>query len=247
MMAKMDCALFDDIVDDLVSGRMIDEATRVAAFGHFEACPLCAASFEDRQSLAAALKRLASASCREEAPAQLENILWIRFREQAELTAQRRKKRLRVGWMAAAALAACALILITRAVWLHSPAHTRHNQGFGAQHIARIAGNPQVVADGRAQKPASITSIRDSQIAQSSSVPATMDAADDDWSEDFIPLPDAEGAPPVAAAQVVTVRLPASDLEEVGLFVPDPAGSQYVTAEVVLGDDGIARAIRLAQ
>jgi hypothetical protein len=63
--------------------------------------------------------------------------------------------------------------------------------------------------------------------------------------EDFIPLPDAEGAPAMTDAQVLTVALPVSDLEEIGLPATGLAGRQYVTADVLIGEDGIARAIRI--
>ncbi|MGH9342221.1 MAG: anti-sigma factor family protein [Terriglobia bacterium] len=229
MMALMNCMVFDDIVDDLVGGEVMGDGTRAAAIAHIRECPSCAARFEDRQWLAASLKQLASDSCREEAPAPLETLLRTRFREQVSLAGRQRKHR---RWVATAALAACVLIVIAGAVWFRSSIHTRPDPGLRAQFMA--GKNPQAVAG--SPKPTAITS----------AAPA-VDADDSDWSEDFIPLPDAEGAPPVENVQVVTVRLPASDLEEVGLPILEPAGPQYVTAEVVLGDDGIARAIRIAQ
>jgi hypothetical protein len=61
---------------------------------------------------------------------------------------------------------------------------------------------------------------------------------------EFLPLPFANDDSPLGTAEVVRIRLSASALGELGLPVSDEAAGQPVTADIVIGEDGIARAIR---
>jgi hypothetical protein len=69
----------------------------------------------------------------------------------------------------------------------------------------------------------------------------TDDAADDDG---FIPLPNAERVGPNDDVHVVQMELPRSAMIEVGLDVSPERVSEPVQAEVMLGPDGLARAVR---
>jgi hypothetical protein len=61
---------------------------------------------------------------------------------------------------------------------------------------------------------------------------------------DFIPWPGAAELPPLESGELVRVDLPVSILPALGIAPPAaPAGS--VTADVVVGQDGLARAVRL--
>jgi len=69
----------------------------------------------------------------------------------------------------------------------------------------------------------------------------TDDAADDDG---FIPLPNAERVGPNDDVHVVQMELSRSAMLEVGLEVSPEQVSEPVQAEVMLGPDGLARAVR---
>jgi hypothetical protein len=69
------------------------------------------------------------------------------------------------------------------------------------------------------------------------------DAADDDG---FIPLPNAERVGPNDDVHVVRMELPRSAMLVVGLDVSPERVSERVEAEVMLGPDGLARAVRFA-
>jgi hypothetical protein len=62
--------------------------------------------------------------------------------------------------------------------------------------------------------------------------------------EDFIPLPDAEGIAPNEAVNVVRVEVPRSAMIPLGYAVSEENASETVEADVVLGSDGLARAVR---
>ncbi len=67
------------------------------------------------------------------------------------------------------------------------------------------------------------------------------DGADDDG---FIPLPNAERVGPNDEVNVVRMELPRSAMLVVGLDVSPERVSEPVQAEVMLGPDGLARAVR---
>jgi hypothetical protein len=69
------------------------------------------------------------------------------------------------------------------------------------------------------------------------------DAAD----ASFYPLPEAEALPAVENAMVVRVQLPVASLRLMGFPVDEESADAAVQAELLLGQDGLARGVRLAQ
>ena len=65
---------------------------------------------------------------------------------------------------------------------------------------------------------------------------------------DFIPLDaGASAAPPLESGQLVRVQLPRSALASFGLPLSAERGNEPVKADVLLGNDGLARAIRFVR
>jgi len=69
----------------------------------------------------------------------------------------------------------------------------------------------------------------------------------DETTTDFYPLPDADGLPPVESALVVRVQLPMASLELIGFPINQDRAADPVEAEVLLGQDGLARGVRLVE
>jgi hypothetical protein len=63
----------------------------------------------------------------------------------------------------------------------------------------------------------------------------------------FYPLPDAEALPPVESAMVVRVQMPMASLAMIGFPINQDRASDRVEAEVLLGQDGLARGVRLIE
>ncbi|HUA20837.1 MAG TPA: hypothetical protein VMB25_18945 [Bryobacteraceae bacterium] len=77
--------------------------------------------------------------------------------------------------------------------------------------------------------------------------PAAAVADEDAETTGFYPLPEAEGLPPVESALVVRVQVPVSSLRLMGVPVGEAEAGTDVQADVLLGQDGLARGVRLAQ
>lgn len=71
--------------------------------------------------------------------------------------------------------------------------------------------------------------------------------APDDSDASFYPLPEAEALPAVENAMVVRVQLPVSSLQLMGVPVGEERADASVQADLLLGQDGLARAVRLVQ
>jgi len=71
-------------------------------------------------------------------------------------------------------------------------------------------------------------------------------AADDVSEASFYPLPEAEGLPAIENAMVVRVELPVSSLQLMGVPVGEERAGASVQADLLLGQDGLARGVRLA-
>jgi hypothetical protein len=63
----------------------------------------------------------------------------------------------------------------------------------------------------------------------------------------FYPLPEAEALPALENAMVVRIQLPVSSLQLMGVPVSEESAGASVQAELLLGQDGLARAVRLAE
>jgi hypothetical protein len=63
----------------------------------------------------------------------------------------------------------------------------------------------------------------------------------------FYPLPEAEALPALENAMVVRVQLPVASLRLMGFPVDEERADAAVQAELLLGQDGLARGVRLAQ
>jgi hypothetical protein len=61
----------------------------------------------------------------------------------------------------------------------------------------------------------------------------------------FVVLPGADALPRLESGRVIRIEIPESELTAVGLWPPAHAGA--VQADVLVGQDGLARAIRLVQ
>ncbi len=63
----------------------------------------------------------------------------------------------------------------------------------------------------------------------------------------FIALPYAESEVPLEQPVIVRVQIPVSQLGEIGVPVTSVTGEERISADLLVGQDGVARAVRLVQ
>jgi hypothetical protein len=135
----------------------------------------------------------------------------------AAFRSQRRRARpveRRQWWIPALSWAAAACVLIVAALFLLRP----------HQPLPAHRGAPAAV-----------------EMASLADAPDPSAAEGDDG---FIALPNARGLDPNEEVNIVRVEVPRSAMLEAGLAVSEDRVSELVEADVVLGPDGLARAIR---
>jgi len=64
---------------------------------------------------------------------------------------------------------------------------------------------------------------------------------------DFVALPDADTDAPLEYATIVRVQLPLYALRDIGFAINEQRATDRVQADVLLGQDGLARAVRFVQ
>lgn len=220
----MNCAEFEKLVHELAreDGReTLGEATAVMARFHAETCEACGARFAEAQALALALKDLGEDSAQMEASPQLEGRLIGAFREHRRglERARYRTRRLRLRWAEWMALAAAAVVLVAVGSW---------NVPRGDLNV-----KPSVV---RTVNPETNRSVDAAGLAETA----------EDFG-DFVPVPYGESVSPDDSGLVVRVSMTRGALGSLGYPVDEVQAGEVVQADVLVGEDGLPRAVRLVQ
>ena len=160
-------------------------------------------------------------------------------------------RKLRLRWTAAAAAILLAAIATSGAIWQLRNAH-RHQD-----HHVRSVSAPQAMPE--QPLPSAQIAARNNAAATASARArragtdrprfhkASTNRAIGNSLDEFVPLPVSEGLPPAAELSVVRIKLRGSDLRQYGLEAPADAVAQTMLAELVVGDDGLPRAIRIVR
>ena len=246
----MNCQMFFDLAGDIARDQMMDAGARTQALAHTSECLNCADHLKAEQRLTADLRELVSATKDLTASAAVWENLSASFdtRGVAQVTTNRRR------WIYAAS-AIAAMLLLTFAFL---PTIRRHRQPPNVE-----VSNPTNSTAVRAIQPTKDTETgprRDDlavsvkqkpQVIPHRHLPVRQTATPQlsqpkEIATDFIPLTygDAELGPD---AQMVRVELPRSAMASFGLPVNMDRADQRVKADVLLGSDGLARAIRFVQ
>ena len=174
--------------------------------------------------------RALAASAPPQAPPAVEQKLLAAFR-------QRQHSRIRVRWVAAA-VAAAALAAALAFVFRLPPPPRPEARVIVPPPPALVASAPGPVPAAK-RAPRRRSALPQRPLSESSAVPEVATK--------FYELPDADIFAPVEDATVVRVQLPRSFMRVVGLPVNEDRAAERIRADVVLGQDGIARAVRFVQ
>jgi hypothetical protein len=116
-----------------------------------------------------------------------------------------------------------------------------------ASAAAMAAGIALLVWVHEAAKPAAGTAAATAGLAAQPNTGGSSAVEEEEADASFYPLPEAEALPAVENAMVVRVELPVSSLRLMGFPVDEERADAAVQAELLLGQDGLARGVRLAE
>jgi anti-sigma factor RsiW len=258
----MNCLDFETIIIEIARDRLMDAATRERGLGHVQECARCATLLVEECALSRDLRALSARCASEEVPELIETNLLVAFRQAAGqtrrsaptvVTSRRRR------WL----LAVAALVLLTFGIslagWIASSPKREapeisSTDGKAAPANAPAAHEkpsqtpPRIVEVRRPDRPVPVSSIEKRQ-KRLASASANRRSANDNASREFVTefFPVMQGGEliPLESGQIVRVRMPRSNLIPLGIPFNQERASETVKADVLLSNDGLARAIRL--
>ncbi len=260
----MNCQQFDQLVVDLARARIADGGMQEGALDHARSCPRCAVRLADQSKLSLALRAVRAAGGNEHAPARVEHALLSAFRAEFNASgplnpvgaASPRRGGAAVwrAWMVATA----AMVLLGLVVaWKLRPTLPVRpvERASSPQVTNKKAAEVAAVGNGETQPAAAVVrhAMPRSRWAAKHGTPLKLVATPEQTAATeattrFYPLPYGSGLGLDEGWTLVRVQVRRSSLASLG--VPVSAGSaagEMLTADVVVGQDGLARGIRFVQ
>lgn len=246
------------MVTDLAREQLIEASLRAEALSHSDSCSTCSARLTEERNLTQQLRALALEMDSVAAPERIEGVLLAAFKEQLMARNTPRMSRLRY-----ASIAAAAVLLISLgigvAAWnsrsvfapqaqIPSIPVTNEFTASGASDALPAPEpivKPEIVRVKNSRQLAS--SKRQRKLNKAAETASTPSLADQEVATDFMPIGYLNSASLQDGGSVVRVELPRSTIISMGFAVNMDRYGERVKADVLMGADGLARAIRFVQ
>jgi len=247
----MNCNDFEMNVRVLVRAELIDAARRDAILGHAANCPQCSDRLSGEQAFIAGVRAVVAELGQQSAPVHVRTSLLTAFREHAATTAGITVVPMPVKvarhWRLESAAAAILMAVSMGAIFWMS------NRSVGEKPALIVSPAPPL---DEKRTSAVVSGKSDIEIPGSVIITPTTKTrprvarhrpkATEEVTE-FFPLMEGIDLDSLEAVQAVRVELPASALNDLGLQTNQDSRTGPVKADVLLGIDGIARAIRFVR
>ncbi len=267
----MNCQQFDTLVSDLAGDRLMDAHIRRQLYSHTADCPDCATHLDDERILTRSLVALAGETENAQAAPQLKATLMEAFVAQQSVAAgprlvpkpvaPGRRPQIAPTWLLAAAAIILALLTgaslylrsgrdqdpkLVRTDSIPGPVvalnERKADESKSATPKAEEPGKEKPApANRKRSRPTSLRNLGAPTLASNNSV----GAVGAEQTTDYIPLTYLADPSASQGGVVVRVEIPRATLLAMGLPVNTERGNSLVKADVVVSDDGRARAIRL--
>ena len=194
------------------------------------------------EQVARALAALRDASAGARAPDHLEAGLVQSFRSEHKRSVLMKRTR-RYAWIAgaiAASLAVAAAVRLSKPQVVNAPEPRVVAQApTPAQVVPEVRNEPKPAAPRRARR---VPPVRRQSPVVTASAPMRREVT-----TDFFAIPYAPALTQVDRGQLIRVNVPATSMRSFGLPVSEDRLFDRVQADVLMGEDGIARAIRFVR
>jgi len=235
----MNCSDFEKVVVEIARGEMAD----AAGAAHAETCARCARRLANERMLSGLVATAVADDGERVAPPAVEEALIVAFRKREVASRPQRRAlwaRTAVAAIAAVVVLAAVVVSLRKPVERPSKAQARPPQ----ESSARASAPAAVAVVGELRKLRSRTARGSRHNPVGPSKPQGIEANREHMT-DFIPVfYDPE---PIERGQIVRVRLPRTALTVFGLPVNEEQAEGTIRADVLLGEDGLARAVRFVK
>jgi hypothetical protein len=262
----MNCQKFEIVVADIAREQIIDAGARVEALRHSDGCKSCAERLADERTITTHLRELAESMEATGAPARVEARLLAAFSQRSGVRGQKsavNNERVkfpsptgsarfqpRPYWAAAIAAGLLLVSGLAAVRWQQAQPETRET---GAALVAdagsAFAISPAAVS-GTTTVKKNVTQAavpRPKSTTKRPAKPEPDNAANTEIATDFLPMGYGSTASLQEGGQMVRVELPRSAMASFGLPVNMDRANEKVKADVLLGVDGLAHAIRFVR
>ncbi|MEK7833543.1 MAG: hypothetical protein AAB401_20810 [Acidobacteriota bacterium] len=263
----MNCQEFDQIVNDLAKPKPVEVTLHEKGLAHAAACQDCSVRLANVRALADGMKTLAATTNNSEASTQTEALLLAAFRQQSfpassarqsNFVASPAKKswpKLLPTWAYAAAAAMIVAVAgFAASMWLKtpppqevaiapspSPSIEVKRQDAVRSELASLPSNQSINLRPKGRKLQKF--VDDGSSVQSSLGELTL-LAGEEIATDFLSLTHETDSQPMESGQVIRVQMQRTALASFGLPVNIERANETIKADLLLAEDGSARAIR---
>ena len=251
----MNCQRFEQLVSELARGRMMEAELRDEALGHSDDCERCLLRLRDEEKLTRGLQMVAAQMETLSAPEAMELKLREAFRTRhvAAPVVAMHSSRSRYSLVAVAAMLLVALGVA--AMWWRSeaPQQTVAEKAPAPKAVetpivpANPGGPRDPVAENSPPKRPTHRAVKHNTVTRKPEAQLANHATNE-IATDFMPLGgDVNAVMLQDGGQIIRVKLRRSELLRFGFPVNMERYNENVKADVLVGVDGLARAIRFVQ
>jgi hypothetical protein len=233
----MTCGEFEERVHDFVRMELLDVSEREAMLEHAAQCSKCSERMSDAIALAEATQAGAESAPMGEAPARIEAVVLAAFREHH----QRRSWRLTFEWVGAGVAAAVLLAFL----WTMSGGSK--SQPTPVQKSAPAASQSGIPLDAKVSFNPNLAEITQAARVTAPAPGRRAVKGGTYAASDFVPVPYAGSVTPDDPGMVVRVQLTRSSLAQLGYPVAETPDEELISADVLVGEDGWPRGVKLVQ
>jgi hypothetical protein len=256
----MNCQRFEDVVSDIAREQILDVTVRGEALGHVHECRQCAIRLEDELAITLRLRNFATSFKPAGASERVKAELLSAFGELSSTGSAPAHRSRQLYW--ASAIAAALLIMFAVSIFQLRRARQAVPAGNTANDVAVIYETPPppspsssisttvpdqhtpvlstpkpVLAGGHGRRGGRITN----------RAKPSEPVANNEIATDFMPVTSGGVANLEDGGRMVRVELPRSAMASFGLPVNMDRANERVKADVLLGVDGLAHAIRFVR
>ena len=232
------------------SEHLTEDAGEAQALAHAEACPLCAARLARERRMMDGIRALADEEAKIDAPERVRLSLRAAFDKQLAAGASRAPSSRVRRWFRWELAAATLLVLIfigMAAVWLRQP---QEDISQGSHLMANKLASPVATPE---------MAEREQLVKQVDTAPVPITRSPGRWGQhkrfpaqknseetgELFPLTFVAKSESTEFIQTVRVELSRSVLMSMGVPVNVDRGERPIKADIIIGEDGVARAVRI--
>ena len=231
-MKEMTCREFDEVVHGFVRMELLDVSVREAALEHAAHCELCSERMADAAALADASETREGSRVRTQTPPHVEAALLAAFRSHHRRASWRRT----LEWASVGAAAAVLLVFL----WTVSGRSKGQTSTAPQERCLLSIGN---AAGGEGACHAKQDEVAPVPAAASEDAPASESYV----ASDFVPVPFTGAIAADDPGMIVRVQLTRASLAQLGYPVAETPDEDLILADVLVGEDGWPRGVKLIQ